>query len=142
MHARRRRLDRVSSPRPPSARRVPKLNKGSPLPRQTSVCYSWRKTSDLSTSLELDQDEDSCLEDDYNDDDVDDNDKNDDDINNILIPNHYLNHNHKDYQERQIPTSSRPILCSHLRPHCIARFISTQRNPQSPQSHRNSHASV
>ena len=34
MHARRRRLDRVSSPRPPSARQAPKLNKGSPLPRQ------------------------------------------------------------------------------------------------------------
>lgn len=34
MQARRRRLDRVSSPRPPSARQAPKLNKGSPLPRQ------------------------------------------------------------------------------------------------------------
>jgi hypothetical protein len=47
MHARRRRLDRVSSPRPPSARQAPKLNKGSPLPRQRPQVCSCATTTSL-----------------------------------------------------------------------------------------------
>ena len=57
MHARRRRLDRVSSPRPPSARQAPKLNKGSPLPRQRTPTLPSRH-DDLTCSVYLDDDDD------------------------------------------------------------------------------------
>ena len=57
MHARRRRLDRVSSPRPPSARQAPKLNKGSPLPRQRTPSLLSRH-DDLTCSVFLDDDDD------------------------------------------------------------------------------------
>ena len=54
MHARRRRLDRVSSPRPPSARQAPKLNKGSPLPRQRTPSLLSRH-DDLTCSVFLER---------------------------------------------------------------------------------------
>ncbi|GAB7328722.1 hypothetical protein MBLNU13_g00638t1 [Cladosporium sp. NU13] len=57
MHARRRRLDRVSSPRPPSARQAPKLNKGSPLPRQRTPSLLSRH-DDLTCSVFLADDDD------------------------------------------------------------------------------------
>lgn len=135
MHARRRRLDRVSSPRPPSARQAPKLNKGSPLPRQRTpsllsrherphlLCVLGRRSG---TNERTNDDDDDDIDDRIN----DDINKNDNDHHPLTSPRshptltHYATH-----------------LVSASHPRCIARLVNTKKPSPFPL-HRLAHLRV
>lgn len=115
MHARRRRLDRVSSPRPPSARQAPKLNKGSPLPRQRPQVCSRATTTSLAqrawTTTTTNEK------------------KNGDDDDNDHITNDDLIHPASPSPSRSHPTltyyATHLVSASH--PRCIARVVDTKK---------------
>lgn len=127
MHARRRRLDRVSSPRPPSARQAPKLNKGSPLPRQRPAVCSRATTTSLAQPAWTTYDDDH-----------DDNNNDNQLSRQTITQDHHLFQD--DEHDRDRSTSPHPdslrcplVLSSH--PRWIARIVDTKKPPISP-SHR------
>lgn len=116
MDARRRRLDRVSSPRPPSARQAPKLNKGSPLPRQRPVVCSRATTTSLAQR--------AWTTNETNDD--------DDDIVSPQDHQHPQLDHHLGLPVSPHPDSLRCPLVSASHPRCIARVVDTKKPPASP----------
>jgi hypothetical protein len=106
----------VSSPRPPSARQAPKLNKGSPLPRQRPVVCSRATTTSLAQLARTTQDHrrGRPLP------------------SRRTLPNDRSNHPDEHDRISPHPDSLRfpPVRSSH--PCCIARIVKTKKPPRSP----------